>query len=260
MSAPRRPGLFDNVSIGRWPPLHVNPRELDELIFLHGSSGELRRAMLCPCVRVETRQANAACQVCRGLGHVYPAELRCPMVFLDHSRSAQVKRQGPGALDDGTISITLPCGHVPGEGDMLLPDGEVSVVHEVFHRDLAQVSLQTLADRILLPDQQTRRLRPRPAALLYPTVTRLESVAWKRGEQLILAKPGIDYRLVAGTIEWLDGESPEGGEGFTVRYLAPAAYIVRGQAPLFRHEANAAVPWQAQAKRLDKIQRDADLR
>jgi hypothetical protein len=261
LTAPRRPGLFDTGRIGQWPALHIDPRELDELILIHGNSGELRRAVLCPCVRVETRMANAACTACKGIGLLYPPELACPMIFLDRSRQIRTQRQGAGLLDDGTIQVTVPAGTIPAENDMLLPDGDVAVVQEVFHRDLQQVSNQTLADRLLLPDQQSRRLRPRRAALLYPSVTELEALAWRREDgEVFLGRPGIDYRLSDGAVEWLKGESPPVGGGFSVRYRAPAAYIIHGSAPLFRHEADRAVPWSVTAQRLDKIQRVSDLR
>lgn len=258
---PRFPGLFDNVSlVTSWPPLHINPREIEDLILIHGSSGELRRGQVCPCARLETGQANANCPVCHGIGHVYPVPKREPLVFLDHSRTTSAKHQGPGYLSDGTIAVTVPGRVIPAKYDLILPDDDVAVVHETFHRDVQQVARQTLADRAIV-DQRPIRLRPRAARLLYPTVTEIEALYWLQGDRLAEARPGSDYRLAAdGLIEWLDGAGPGPGEGFTVRYRAPAAYLVHAAVPLFRHEADRGAPYSVQATRIDKVQRDADLR
>lgn len=251
---------MDRVSIGTWLPMHVSAKEIDDQILLHGNCGELRRAVRCPCARIDTNTANAACQTCRGVGWVYPETLREPMIFLDHSRSGNPKPQGPGMLSDGTISVTLPCGTTPAKGDLLLPTDDVVVVHEQFHRDVQQVSTRTLADRQVVHGQRSRRLRTRRAALLYPDVVSIDALFWKLGEQLVQGVQGRDFRLVDGAIEWLAGESPAEGEGFSVRYQAPAAYIIHNSMPLFRHEAGNSMPWSVQAQRLDKVQIVADVR
>lgn len=263
-------------SIAAFDPLHFNPVEFDELVLIHGNSGEWRRGQLCPCLRIETRRPNAGCEVCQGIGFVYPLEQRCSTCFLDHSRSTSAKADGPGYLADGTISFTLGLGLVPARGDLLLPDDDIHVVHEVFHRDTAQVTNHAALSRRLRDDEVERTEAPPnavfrslaagPARLLYPTVTELEAVHWLEPEpgrvgglRLARATEGHDYVLTDGSIRWLADAGPNRGRGFTVRYRAPAAYIVHGTAPMFRHESGHTMPWNGQASRLDHLQRRADL-
>lgn len=252
-------GLFDGISIAAFPALHINPVEINDQILIHGNSGELRHSHICPCRRLETGLANAACPVCLGVGFVHPPELREPAIFLDHSRTASMRPNGPGLLVDGTVAITLPCGLQAAKGDLLLPDGETSIVQEMFHRSVQQVTNRMLVERRLMPDQRTLRLRPRACRLLYPTVTRIDSLYWVHGDRLVPATQGVDYRLVDNAIEWIvDG--PPDGDGFSVRYQAPTAYQVHTAAPLYRSENNRQMPWSVTASRLDKLQIEADVR
>lgn len=269
MAGPRRPGWFDRASIGRWPAFHINPQEIEDEIFLHGSGGELRRAMLCPCRRIESQAANAACGVCNGVGFVYPDEMREWMIFLDHSRKTSNRREAAGMLTDGQIAVTVPISGAdapPAQFDLLLPDKEVSTIHEHFHRDVRTVSNRTLADRQMYLAGPSPAVRPRPAKLLYPKVILVEAVSWILGvlgsgsERLVMARQGSDFQVIDGTIEWLTDRGPPEAAGFSVRYQASAAYEVFSSAPLFRREADAAMPWAVDAMRLDKIQRKADLR
>jgi len=256
----RVPGLFDGFSLAAFAPLHLNPDEINDFILIHGACGEYRKGFLCPCSRLETGLASAGCEVCHGVGYIHPEKDRHPLVFLDHSRQAQFRFRGVGSLADGTIAITFPSGIVPGRGDLILPDHEVVVVHEQFHRDVQQATLRTLADRRLVPEQDHGPFRPRPARLLYPSVTEVEALHWIHEDRLVEAHAGVDYRIRAGRIEWLPGVAPDVGEGFSVRYTAPAAYMVAGNMPNYRTEGGRALPWSVTAQQLAKVQRGADLR
>lgn len=270
MPRSRRPGIFERSSIGDFPPLHMNPQEFSDLVILHGSSGELRPGVLCPCMRVETKRPSAGCDVCRGTGWIYPKDRRCPMVFLDHSRSVRRQHNGPGYLSDGTIAVTFPCGVVPAKGDLLLPDGEIHVVHEIFHRDVNQVNNRLLEEshrkvrddalqRSRVPDWVRRPFQPTRNRLLYPEHHEIEALYWIRDDDLVEARRGIEYRLDPdGTITWIH-DGPARGQGFTVRYRAPAAYIIHPEAPSFRHESDLAMPWSARGQALDRLQPDGDL-
>lgn len=255
----RLPSLFDGVSIAAFPALHINVDELRAQILIHGNSGELRHSHICPCRRLETGIASAACPACLGVGFVHPTELRGPAVFMDHSRTASYRPNGPGLLMDGTMAVTLLCCRAPSKGDVLLPDGEASTVQEMFHRNVQQVTSKVLAERRTMPDQRTLRLRARACRLLYPTVTQIDSLFWLHKGQLVAACQGTDYRLTEGAIEWI-ADGPPDGEGFSVRYQAPAAYIVHTAVPLYRSEAGNRAPWSVTVQRLDKLQIEGDIR
>ena len=75
----RTRGVFDRLNLADLPGMHLSAAEFDSLIVQHGNSGELRRCLNCPCVRIDTRTADVGCKFCHGLGWLYPEELREPL-------------------------------------------------------------------------------------------------------------------------------------------------------------------------------------
>ncbi len=253
------------VDIAQYQTIHFDPFEVDKLIQQHGSLCEYRKAIPCPCSRIETRTAAIGCQVCRGLRWVHPE--RCDWRFLDHSRTGRRQSTPAGRATHGELSVTFRMGIVPAEGDMVLPYCEEHVVYEHFVRDVQQVSERDVRDRISFREAP-RPQRPRVERLLYPDVLRVEMVCWIREtrgpqgrvEELVLASPDTDYRLErtedgkGRRIRFVEGRGPARGVGYAVRYLAPAAYVVMGSDPSFRHEADVALPYRATLMRLDAYQ------
>lgn len=262
-----RPSLLAGVNIAAFSSLHFNPLEIDAVIEEHGNWCEYRKGQLCPCARIETGQGNISCGVCRGLGWVYPAALRCRTKFLDSSRGGSSKMDPVGAIVSGQMQCTFRIGIVPARGDMILPECDEYVVHEQFHRAVQQVSRSEMRSR-LPPSGTDRALPVRAERLLYPDVFEMESVTWigvdADGKDVIMyGKEGTHYRLTTRDgglwVDWTPGLGPEQGKGYTVRYVAAAAYLVKGAVPAFRHEANVAMPYKSSLERLDKLQED-DLR
>lgn len=236
--------------------LHMDPGELDEFINQHGSCCKLRRAVRCPCRRLESGHAAADCRLCNGTGFTYPAELEMELVALVLNRNAKRNvTAGVGDLVTGTVVCTFPLGVVPAQGDQLLPDGEQHVVQETMYR----AGRQTDPDRI-------RQLRghdlgvtpPRVGLvdrLLYPDVVAVEALHYIEGDGAdtrLAVATGADYELVGREIRWRDGRGPAPGKAYTVRYRAPAAYMVRPAEPILRVEYDAGLPYRCEAQRLDR--------
>jgi hypothetical protein len=253
------PGLNIN-SIS--PPFHLSVEEYNDLLLTNGSGAEYRRAINCPCVRIETRQAALDCQVCRGLGRVYPARLREPLIVLDTSRTATMKWAAAGLMAQGNITLTFPCGIIPGIGDMVLPSTDVHVVQEYLFRDgTRRVSDDQLRDRRTRADHRKVPLKGRDAKLLYPDPDQIECVVYiDDAGELVFALPSIDYKLHNdGRLTWLADKGPASGHAVTVRYRAPAAYVIHNSGPILRRENSENMPYRVMAQRLDKIEPD-DLR
>jgi hypothetical protein len=89
--------------------------------------------------------------------------------------------------------------------------------------------------------------------LLYPDVLEVEAVAWREDGRLVFGQKQ-DYRMRDNEVLWAPGRGPEAGSAVTFRYLAPAAYVVDGAAPVYRHEGDAVYPYKAVTNRLDKVQ------
>jgi len=253
-----RSSIGSAANIANFAAIHFNPREIDGLIGLHGNHSEYRKGVICPCNRIETGQGAAGCPQCRGLSWVHPKELRGRCMFLDASRSNRGKANPAGWTLSGTLQVTLPSALVPAVGDILLPCGEVHIVHEQFHRGVQQMSQLELRRRARQDGNNAvpRRLGMRVERLLYDRVIKVEAVYWLDGDRLVMARENSDYKLVSegegkGTrIDWLGIRGPKQGDGYSIRYQAPAAYIVNETAPMFRHENNRSLPWRAGLDRL----------
>jgi hypothetical protein len=260
MTSNRTRGVLDGVNAAELPGVHLSAAEFDILIVSEGTSGELRRAVICPCVRIDIRTPDVSCSVCHGMGRTYPASMREPLIWLDSERSTTTKLASIGQIPDGTIRVTFPSGVVPAFGDMLLPDGEIHVVTETLFRD----GSRRTHDVDLRPyrpsaDQVKPAQNPRAERLLYHDPCCIEFVAYRRDGQLCEANSS-EYTIDAdGRWTWRGDAGPEIGHAWTVRYRAPAIYLVHTSAPRYRSSADARMPHLVTARRLDIVSSE-DLR
>lgn len=252
--ADRSRGVLDSVNVAQMAGLHLSAAELDLAIVTHGSSGELRRHVHCPCLRIDTRSAAIDCEHCRGTGRLYPPAMRQPLIVLDLQRNATLKLVAAGRVPSGTVQLTFPSGVVPGDGDMWLPDEEVHVVEEVLYREgSSRVTDAILRDRRISPDQVKPALGARRERLLYPTPCCVEHVAYVDDEGKLIQANGAEYHVDGeGYWTWRVG-GPSPGRAWSVRYRAPAAYLVHTSAPVYRVEADEPMPHRVIAQRLDRL-------
>ncbi len=247
----RPPELDVKFYGGDFPEVRLDPAEFEGLIYARGVGCLYRKAIRCPCLRVETRQARAGCPVCGGLGFAYPVELEEPIVALVLNRSPRRSQLPVGQEVVGTCTITFPVGIIPSQGDMVIPDGEEHAVQQVLRRSIAQVDPQTVRDRQTAPDQRAPVVAPVTERLLYPDVTTIETMYWLDGERLRQGIVGRDFVRRGNLIEWRPECGPEPGKAFTVRYRAPAAYVVSPGEPVSR-TGEIGFPYRCDGQRLDR--------
>tara|TARA_R110002110_G_scaffold30588_1_gene108188 strand:- start:9 stop:557 length:549 start_codon:yes stop_codon:yes gene_type:complete len=169
------------------------------------------------------------------------------------SQAIQRAQLAGGEILTGTAQVTFPLGIHPAHGDMVLPDGEVHVVHETLWRANNPVDGRRVKSRITSTDEVPSRPKARRERILYPKVAALEAVWYWGGERAVEATEGHDFRYDGdGEVRWFDGRGPGQGEAFTVRYLAPAAYMLNPGEPAYRHEGDREFPYKAIAQRLDR--------
>tara|TARA_R110000824_G_scaffold54028_2_gene149065 strand:- start:19272 stop:20048 length:777 start_codon:yes stop_codon:yes gene_type:complete len=253
--------LFPSLNINDIAPaFHLSVEEYNGLLLAHGSGAEWRRAILCPCVRIETRQPNVSCQDCRGIGRLYPDSMRDPLIVLDTSRTATMKWAAAGLIAAGSITLTFPCGEIPGVGDMILTDCDIHVVNEfLFEQGTKRVTDGMLREHRTRPDHRKRALVGRSARLMYNDA-QIECITYKSAEGDLVFAGKTDFTLHSdGTLEWHKGYGPQPGHAASVRYRAPAAYVIHSSAPMLRREHGENMPYRVSAMRLDKISPD-DLR
>lgn len=241
--------------------MHLNPSEYDELILQHGNAAEWRRAVRCPCIRIDTRTPEARCAHCKGLGQLYPDHLREHITVLDTQRAATLKLTAAGKMAAGTVQLTLPSGFVPAMGDMLLPDGEEHVVVEQLWREGAlRLEPGAMRDYRISADHTPVPSKIRQERLLYPRPCCVENVAYLTEDRRIVHANPSEYHIDAdGGWTWLGDAGPPPGWSWTVRYRAEAVYVVWTSAPVYRSESNASFPYRVVAQRLDKVSHE-DLR
>ena len=254
--ARERRGILDTTNVAAiGTPMHLSAAEYDLEISTHGASGELRRGIPCPCARIDTRAPAVDCKACKGLGIAYPVELRESMVWLDSQRAAAFKRAAAGEMRAGTIQITLPSGVIPTTGDMIRPDSERHVVEELLWvQGSSRVTDASLRPRVSA-DQvpQARGVRKRERMLYAPSECEIEHVAYHHEGQLVSARPNHYQVDEDGRWTWHAGLGPQPGEAWSVRYLAPAAYVITDTMPAYRAEADEPMPHRATAIRFDRV-------
>lgn len=248
----RPPSLDTGFKGVDFPETSLDAGEFADLIESRGVGCMLRRAVRCPCQRIETRQPRMGCPTCKGLGYAYPEELTTPTVAIVQSRSARRQNMGSGQQVTGTCSVTFLPGIIPAQGDQIIPDGDEHAVQQVLRRSVAQVVPEVVRGRATAPEHLAPVIRATTEALLYPDVTRVEALHWLDGEgRLRMGIEGRDYRRVDNVIEFLGDSGPAPGTAYTIRYRAPAVYVLSPAEPVAR-TAELDFPYKCEAQRLDR--------
>jgi hypothetical protein len=249
-----------DAALADFASFHIDLQELDHLVAEYGVDCLLRRAVRCPCVRIETRQARISCPACNGLGFAHPEALEESLRALVLNRSSSKRMLPPGETHDGQAVITFPLGITPSIGDQVWPAGETHVVQELIFRAARQVDLVAMRARSTDQDDDPPRGALREDRLLYPDVVTIDSVCWFDGERLVFAGQADYRRRPLGRIEWSGTAGPPPGSAYSVRYTAPAAYQVFTVEPVFRGGGQGAgYPYRVTAIALHKLS-DRDLR
>lgn len=234
------------------PEVRLDAEAFDDLVLARGVGCSYRRAVRCPCARIETGGARSGCPSCRGLGLAYPAGMEAPIVAIITGRSPRRSRLAGGEMVTGTCTVTFPSGIVPAQGDMLLPDGEVHSVTEILRRQMAQVDPVVVRGRATAPDQLAPLVRATTERLRYPGVVTVEAVAWIDNGALRLGRAGVDFTVDGNAIQFVGDAGPAAGGAFSVRYLAPGAYVIAPAEPVAR-TGEPGFPYRAEAQRLDQL-------
>ena len=245
--------LLLDITIGKFAGFHIDVQELNELIEMHGIGAEWRKAVRCPCLRVETMRPTVSCRHCNGLGYTHPESGHVPLIVFLLNRQPARKILQVGEYVTGQVTVTFPSPHIPGEGDLIVPDNEVHLVHDTIWRGGQQIDNRAMMARTEHPDQAPPKNRPPEERLRYPDVLEVQSIHWiSAAGDLCEAKQG-DYKLVKNQITWKAKRGPVVGSAYTVRYLAPAMYQLQPSEPIARMEATSLFPYRTTGYRLDRI-------
>lgn len=275
--------MLPRLDPSRFPTVRPRPELIDRLIERDGTPGEFRRGMSCPCVRPDTNRPELGCKVCRGHGIMYPAHLREPLIrALGSGRTATAALEAGGVVVTGDMKLTFPSRLRPTHYDLWLPRGDEHVVEERLHHQYDRVEDFEHLHRASWPYQPGDAPRDEPGlhngtgayddrptprqreVLLYPAIRCVEAVVWRdaRGD-LVEGIEGVDWRLDtdgdAVKVAFLGARRPARGDAYTIRYRAPAAYVVGRTEPVAVMSGCTNLPMRCTLHRLDKRQH-ADMR
>lgn len=262
----RPAGSLLNNTILASVPFHFGVGELDNHVRTHGTRGELRRGVLCPCQRPETHMPRGSCPSCKGVGWLYPVNMRCESYMAMQDRETAVRHTSAGVLTDGEVLATVLSTTPPERGDMWLPCGERHTIHQTLWRRQTQVSQSDMRAKLLGQDRTNSDtvMRPRLERLLYANsanhICHYEvDDPTTNDRRVVEAVVERDFRVIGQDVRWVDGVGPEPGRAYTIRYDAPAAYIVTKKIPRYREEGGQPLPQRCALAQLDRMQ-DRDIR
>lgn len=255
------------LNTAAFPTIHIEVEEIDDLICRHGVGCEVRHAIRCPCARIETTYASAGCSDCSGHGYIYPDDdlMRVAAIVLVTGRRARRGDQGAGQTvqQEGVQSLFPSDITSLAQGDQVWPDGEYHTIHQVLHRASKQVSEAATRELQTAPEHVRPVVAVRIERLVYPVILGIDAVYFKDAtlDKVVKAFEVTDYTLgPRNEFRWNEGRGPDPGQGYSVRYRAPAVYIIEYDTPRFRSEAGNQMPWAVTLSRLDRWSADRDLR
>lgn len=86
------------------------PEEFQRVILQHGKRITWRKAMLCPCLRDETKQSDLACTDCDGSGYFYVDPLEIQALMFAFSDSTRLYEKF-GLWASGEVAVTTQAPH-----------------------------------------------------------------------------------------------------------------------------------------------------
>jgi len=246
---------------------------LDRFIAERGVFFEWRRGITCPCARVETHEPRGTCLVCKGIGTAYPPRRVERTVAMMTSRAPTTEERAAGVVITGRVTMSFPTeAPIPRLNDLVFPQEildpcitpetataedwtpfELHVVEEQLTRAYQPVGAITANATIDAPYQAPPVPPVAPEVLRYDDPVSIDEIVWIEGDQLVMGRGG--YRIHTDekgrtAIRWAPQAGPAAGQVYTVRYTAPAAYVIIESQ--FRGTGNKRLPRKIDAIRLDQ--------
>jgi hypothetical protein len=196
------------------PDPSIKGLSFDQLLQNRGIRFIHKPAVPCPNMRsLDDNSHDANCPICNGNGMLFYAEKEIWGVFSSNSLQKNFEQQGVWEI--GSAVVTLPS---------MYPDG-------------LQADFNTY-DQLLIPDFEVRlwelkEYEPRVDGqrLRYPII-KTDYMASVNNGILKIYQQGIDFNIVNGNIQWVNGKQPAydnatgRGDVFVVAYFAHPVYNV----------------------------------
>ena len=119
------------------------PQEFDRALLQHGKRITWRKAMLCPCLRDETQQADLACTDCDGSGYFYVDPLAIQALMFAFSDSTRLYEKF-GLWASGEVAVTTQAPHRLSWRDSLEMTDDLMSFNELIKKDSRRGRRQNL--------------------------------------------------------------------------------------------------------------------
>ncbi len=193
----------------------INKGVFDQLLQNRGVRFYHYRALPCPNINsLDDNSHDPICPHCDGSGIIHYDKRE--IVGVMSSVGVEKQFEYSGTWDAGTATVTLPSEY---------PDGTQA--------DFAIFDKLEITDyTIRMWEKKEYEPRPdRKQQLRYP-IQKIEYIISADRSQVYTYEAGVDFNIVDGMIEWVEGRQPEYdplnevGEVFSISYLAYPVYLV----------------------------------
>src|SRR3972149_266430 len=122
---------------------HLSFKDLGNYIRAHGTGCEIKKAIICPCMKNDTGQPSINCGVCRSTGWAYIGNVNgsitgegCPekpVKIIMGSRGHNKSYNRPGGYIQTGKTPAVLFYYMPASGDLVRPNVDLEVINDEFH-------------------------------------------------------------------------------------------------------------------------------
>lgn len=219
----------------------LDKKDFNDEIEAHGVDVNLRKGILCPCVKEETGQPDASCNLCDGWAYTWDAG----SVVRAFGPNRRINRnyEEPGSIDLADAYFTFLSDVFVSHGDRFTVPVENIVYSEIFTKG----KINALTG---LTKEKSR----------FTTINAVERAVWSERSPatgipytyvLHELSYGTDFTIINGnTVSWITNAPPNGAR-YSIRYRTHSEYLA--WAPRGRAEGAVNFPYVYLCKRIDFI-------
>lgn len=237
---------------------HFSFTELKNFIRAHGVSADIKRAILCPCIKEDTGQPSINCGVCRSSGWAYlqgdtekTAPCGKPLKVIMGGRQNLKKFNRIGGYSQTGRTNAVFFNYMPASGDLVSPKVDIEIINDEFHKrghlySNGKTSEFLLMEKVIIVE-----------GIFTVSIDKTSIVEYIQG---------TDFLMNGRKIEWIGGaNSPALGESYAVRYQAVPQYVVMEASPSFhvehdddepqriKEDIDKPIVYDVELTRLDKV-------
>lgn len=252
--------MAKQTTIPKMRPGRVPMRQADIAQFVvdKGSWVWWEKAILCPCVNLETLTPDPSHELCaRDYGRLYEPPVKVLVLVTNQDWSKAFMMGFPSS--HGTIAFSFP-GYREDRQSKEASIGEASMPGEYDRITLIDQAVCITDEHLIVGDETKTGLSMEVTR--FRNVQELIRVTSLSSDRLDIVNHiiGTDVQIVDDSrgdrrqIRWIEGgNSPEVGATYTLRYLATPEFLIREIEPRMRRSSENQLPPFVRAYRVDQV-------